>query len=523
MKLNRILILSLILAILLCGCGTKVNETLKTNDVVSPNTANNNISAIEYDVVAENDKYVFSLNKNTTAFKVTDKSNGYEWFSTVGDTQSVREADAPFTISFVNEAGLIENMNAMTDSISKGQYKIENVSDGAKITYSLGEYDSNLLIPYALTKERKEEISKGIKDSFKANQFEIMYQYMKYDRLDDKNKEKFSAMYPTLKDEPLYILRDSISGSKEMLKQLADTLSEAGYTEKMYEEDSKYFNLAEEGEKKAVPQFRVQLVYKLTDNGLTVTVPQKEIQMNSEFPLVEIELLKYFGSPSVGEEGYFLLPDGSGSIMNFYNGRGELQNYSINIYGNDKAIADNENIYTNQQAYLPLWGIKQGDNAVLAVIEKGAAIATLNAYPGGDRLSPYAAATFKLRAHYRSYTNSANNTSNYFVSIENQRYNDDLVVNYAFLNNENANYKGMAQYYRNQLFESTENSKKVSSGAVVELVGLIDYNVSVVGVQSSKKVALTDYEAVGKIAEELNASGIKNLNIKYSGWVNGSY
>ncbi len=521
MKLKKLSILSLIIAVMLCSCGTNVGEELKTADILLPATTENDLTKTEYEKICENDSFIFSINKDTTAFKVTDKANGYEWYSTAGSVQTKAEADAPFTISYVNESGLIENMNAMTDSIALGQYKIEKLSDGARVTYSLGEYNVKLNIPYALTKERKQEILESIEDDFKANQFDIMYQFVNYDRLDEENQKKFSALYPTIHEEPLYVLRDSITNSKDKLKELDALLKDSGYTDEMYKEDSKLFTIDDGDEEEETPQFRVQLVYKLTDSGLTVTVPHKEIQMSSKFPLLEIELLKYFGSPDENEKGYFLLPDGSGSIMNFYNGKGDLQNYSVNIYGNDKAIAENENIYTNEQAYLPIFAIKTENNAMFAVIEKGASIATVNAYPGGERLIPYASASFKLRAHYRSYTTSGNDASNYFVSIENERYKDDVVVNYTFLNGSDANYTSMAQLYRNRLFGDKKGT--VNTGAVVELVGMIDKDVSFVGIKSNKKLVLTDFKAVEKIANELNASGIKNLKIKYSGFANGAY
>jgi len=264
------------------------------------------------------------------------------------------------------------------------------------------------------------------------------------------------------------------------------------------------------------------MCYELCEDSLKVTVPHSEIQMHNEFPIVEIDLLKSFGSPNRDEAGYFLLPDGSGSLMNFYNGKDNLQPYNVNIYGNDKSVAENEDIYQCDQVYFPVYGIKRGNNAVLTVIEKGDAIATINAYPGSEQLRSYVNATFKLRAHYRSYTSADANTSNYFVSLQNTRYEDDVVLSYNFLNGDKADYKGMAENYRNKLFGGS--SKKVSSTALlVECVGLIDKQVSVLGFEHTKKVVLTDFNDVKNIAKELQKIGFENINIKLSGWSGGGY
>ncbi len=522
MKLKRILALCLALLLFLSGCGTDLNEKFNLADAILPESAKNDITVTEYKLITENNNLSFWFNENTTAFKVVDKSNGFEWYSTENATQKATAIDAPFIISYVNSAGLIETMDAMTASIVDGKYSFKKTKNGLNVIYSLGEFVTELNVPLALTKERKDAIVAKIEDEFVASQFDIMYQFVNIEKLDGENREKFLTKYPKLTDTNLFILRDSIADADEKMKELSQILKDAGYTEEMYREDSQYFVDDEAEEVEKTPQFRMSICYELCENGLKVTVPHKEIQMHKEFPIVEIELLKSFGSPDRNETGYFLLPDGSGSLMNFYNGKGELQPYSVNVYGNDKSAAENEDIYQCDQVYFPVFGIKRENNAVLGVIEKGDAISVINAYPGGEQLRGYAYATFKLRSHYRSYTSANANTSNYFVSLQNERYEDDIVLSYSFLNGDKADYKGMANAYREKLFGNS--NKKVSSTALlVECVGLIDKQISVLGFEHTKKVTLTDFKDVKNIADELKNIGFENINIKLSGWAGGGY
>lgn len=521
MKYFKLLAVLSAMAVLLTGCGTKLNESLDSDDAVTG--FNNNLESTEYMLVSENESLGLYFNKDTTAFKIVDKSNGCEWFSTGSTAQTESEISAPFILSYVDETGLIEQMDAMTDSIAEGQYKYERTDNGIKVIYSLGEYETVINVPLALTEERLKEIAENIEDEFVKSQFENMYQYIDADNLDDENRKTFFEKYPKLSEGPLYILRERISDSQDKMKELSKLLASNGYTEKMYDEDKKYFTDTDSKKEEQTPQFRVAVEYTLEGETLKVTVPYEEIQMNSEFPLVEIELLKYFGSPQQGDTGYFLLPDGSGSLMNFYNGRGDLPGYSVDIYGMDYAAADSENVYQCEQAYMPIFGIKNGNNAIFSVIEKGDAIATVNAYPGNEQLKAYAAPTFKIRSYYKSYMGNSNTSSNYFVSIQNQRYQDDIVVRYAFLSGDKAGYSGMAEWYGNYLFGETKTVQSNSAGVVVECVGQIDKTVKALGIGFDKEIPLTTFDQVKNISSELKNMGIERLSVKLSGWFGGSY
>lgn len=521
MKKIKLLAVLLAMIFVISGCGAKIDESLDLSAAVSG--MKNDISAAEYMLIAQNENIEFWFNKDTTAFKVVDKTDGYEWYSTGSVSQSENESSAPFTLSFVNETGLIEKMNAMTDSIAQGQYSYERIDNGLKVTYSLGEYESALNVPLAITKERLDFIADKIEDDFVKSQFQNMYQLTDFENLNEENQKIFSAQYPTLHKEKLYILREPIKQSAEKMKELGVLLQSNGYTDEMYQEDKKYFVTDDTEEDKENPQFRVQLVYTVDKDGLVVTVPDEEMQMSASFPVVEIELLKYFGAPSISDSGYFLLPDGSGSLMNFYNGKSELQDYSVNIYGLDYALAETENIYNFEQAYLPIFAIKNGTHGMFSVIEKGDAIATVNAYTGSEQLRAYVSPTFKLRAHYKSYVSGSNTTSNYFVSIENKRYDDDIKLRYVFSNGDNASYSGMAKWYREYLLGDKKDITDNSANVIVECVGQIDKTVKAFGFKQNKNIPLTTFSQVKEIAKQLKENGLEDISVKMSGWSNGAY
>ena len=507
----------LVIMLFLSGCGTKINEKLDMNAVITASKMDNDVSSSEYMLITQNDLLSFWFDINTTAFKIVDKANGFEWHS-LGDNNA---ASSLFEVSYVNESGLIEKMDAMEASIAKGQYSYERTDNGIKVTYSLGEYDTEIKVPFAITEERMKELLSNIEDDFSKSQFETMYQYVNFERLDKENQKLFLEQYPAIDKIPLYVIREGITQSDSKKKKLSEILISADYTEEMYEEDSQYF-LADDVEKKIYPQFRIQIVYELDDNGITVTIPHNEIQMNPEFPLLEIKTLKYFGAPSNNDIGYFLLPDGSGSLMNFYNGTGHLQEYSAQIYGLDYSAALTENTFNAAQAYLPVYGIVNGMNAMFCVIENGDAVATINAYPGNEQLSAFVSPTFKLRNYYKSYMNSNTKVSDYFVSMQNERLSEDLVMRYIFSNGPSANYSGMADWYRKYLFGDEIKELDCSVEAVVECIGQIDKHTKAFGFSFNKEIPLTTFSDVKDISEQLNDSGV-NFSVRYSGWYGGGY
>lgn len=523
MKKIKILVVPLAILLLLSGCGTNIEEKLNTSDILVSGTTENDPYSSEYLQIAENENISFFFNRDTTGFKVVDKSNGYEWFSTNRDKSELTSENAPFVLSYVSSQGQIESIDAVTGSILSGQYEYERTDKGIKVTYSVGDFSELLLVPLAIDKSRKETILKKIDDEFKRGQFDIMYQQIDYKNLDEENKKTFSQKYPTIKDETLYILRESITSSDSKMKDLAMLLNECGYSEEMYKEDSRLFKSERSSDSEKQPRFRIQICYTLTEDGINITVPEKEIQMNSSCPLVGIELHKYMFSPSPSDDGYFLLPDGSGSIMNFYNGRGDLQPYNTKVYGIDYSSAISEYVYNYEQSYLPVWGVKNGSNAAFAVIENGAAIAEITAHPGNDRLSAYATCNFGVRAYQKSYLSSNTGQSNYFVNVQNKRYTDDISIRLVFLNGGKANYSGMADWYRTYLFGTEDLQKTNEPALLVECVGLIDKQTQTFGIKHTEKYAATTFEQAGDIVLDLKKSGIEDIKLKLSGWCNGPY
>jgi len=97
--------------------------------------------------------------------------------------------------------------------------------------------------------------------------------------------------------------------------------------------------------------------------------------------------LPYFGASDSNSDGYLFIPDGSGALIYANNGKTTAQPYNRRVYGTDYAMQPTAEFSTVElaQIHLPVFGIKDNDQAFLAVIENGDAIARIEATVYGMR------------------------------------------------------------------------------------------------------------------------------------------
>ena len=77
----------------------------------------------------------------------------------------------------------------------------------------------------------------------------------------------------------------------------------------------------------------VPLELTLADDGLCCRVLTDEIMEGGNYRLYALTLLPYFGAAGKGDTGYLFVPDGSGAIIRFDNGKAGLTQYRASLYG----------------------------------------------------------------------------------------------------------------------------------------------------------------------------------------------
>lgn len=106
--------------------------------------------------------------------------------------------------------------------------------------------------------------------------------------------------------------------------------------------------------------FVVPLQYRLSEGRMTASVPAAGIRETKGNILAALTILPFFGAGSTTESGYLLVPDGSGALMNFNNGRTNEGRLTLDTLYGDRSVTDDKRPPATQPVLLPGFGICRG-------------------------------------------------------------------------------------------------------------------------------------------------------------------
>lgn len=263
--------------------------------------------------------------------------------------------------------------------------------------------------------------------------------------------------------------------------------------------------------------------YTIGEDCLKASLKVSEIsETKKENVVTEISLLGSFGAGSSSEEGYFLIPDGSGALIRFNNGKIQKNSYSQKVYGADITAVPNRKNAVTEQIYLPVYGIVKEDNALLAVASKGASNAVLNASTSGISNSSYNLCNFSfILRNTDSFYMSGDITEEVTVFQRGDIDADDIEVRYYPISKENASYTDIAARYRKYLVEEAgviPKAKSDYSAMYVDLYGGTEKKTPVLGIPVTLNKSVTDYSQAKEILAQLRNSGVENMVVSYNNW-----
>ena len=166
------------------------------------------------------------------------------------------------------------DMNNYTGSIKNQSFEVVQQEDGSiRVNYSLGKNAGKIyLIPNAITKERYDSFLARMekKQTKKIGNYFSLYDPAKLDS--KKNKDEIIAMFPSVVEQPLYVLKSDLDNTKK--EDAESLLAAAGYTAEDYALDQELMA----GEKEDTgPVFDVSILYRLEGKDLVVEVPYSAI------------------------------------------------------------------------------------------------------------------------------------------------------------------------------------------------------------------------------------------------------
>jgi hypothetical protein len=385
---------------------------------------------------------------------------------------------------------------------------LESIPGGLRVTYTLGDLTVRTRnVPIYIHRDRLEIFLRRIEDIFDSR--ERSYVEEKYRPADDA-------------PDGFLVLRDNARGPT-IIARMNQDLAEAGYTEEDLIADS----LASGVEGAISISFDIPVEYTLDGASLVAMVATSRIEERGGARIDKIQLLRNFGAAGLGEEGYFLVPNGSGSLIRFNNGKGRADDYAQFIYDMDPLAELFLTQGNTEPARLPVFGIHKANSDILAVIEEGKSFAQIMATVSGT--TPYNAirANFVVRGSTTYSMFGTTGNENEMPVVEPDIYDADLTVRYTFLSADYSGYSGMARAYRERLQSEgalpAENLPMSDIPLYADIIGATVGTKFALSVPYLGIVPMTTYEQAGEMAARLDSGGVSNLVFNLQGWFNKGY
>lgn len=475
-------------------------------------------------IVLENDSLKLTMDPLTTQFTLEVKETGKIWYSNPQDVDDDNIAmglektnlKSTLLMSYCGSGGMEFQYNSYQQSAVNSLYEIETGEDYIRVLYSLGNVEREYIYPPVMTET---DYNKWIGMMNEEDKFYVEKRYKKISlgSLKGDDKETMLATYPILETEPIYLPTDNIGPLvKERLEKKFESF---GYTMEDYNAD-KALNVTEAGTDRTI--FNVTMVYRLEGDELVVEIPFNELEFKTSTPLYTLTPLPYFGAGGLEDEGYVLVPEGGGAIINFNNGKVSQNAYYSNLYGWDMAKKRTAVVH-NTRSYFNAFGIANGDDAMVCIMEEGAPYASVRADVSGKSSSyNYVNARYNVCSS-EQYSFEGSMTNSAIVVFQTDLPDETLRQRYRFVNSRD--YTDMAKSYREYLQERysgyfTKNDDKQAPVAI-EILGAVDKVRQILGVPVSRPLKLTTYKEAEEMIRELSAQGMNNMSVKFTGWCNG--
>ncbi|MEE0946118.1 MAG: DUF5696 domain-containing protein [Acutalibacteraceae bacterium] len=249
----------------------------------------------------------------------------------------------------------------------------------------------------------------------------------------------------------------------------------------------------------------VPVSYILLEDGMKMSVNANEICETPDEYVYRISFAPFFVStPIVADDSYLFYPSGSGAIINA-NNKAEISTYiSEDVYAEDGIVNKYSNVIASNVEYIrmPIFGSKNGNSGMLGIISEGAENALLDGDIGNENIG-YSG------IYPTFYVRGANQASKVLNGLQYSNHYADTTFSVCYypLEDEEANYVGMANRYRKFLLEEkgmTDKEEKAS--ASISLVGGTLLDTSFLGMPTTEVFATTTVKEAQEILSDLNAS-----------------
>ena len=504
----------------------------------------------------ENDDYAIYGLEETGEVGIFDKTTGQIMLTNPYDVASSKSSDAvkqqllsQIILSYSDSTGTAISLNSFADaafaSEDTKQIYMSKTRNGLRVEYTIGREATKYLVPRQIEKTSFEEdiLAYFDEDSREYKKLAAYYE------LKDATQEGISAStidamktkWPITEKYAIYVLDPSI-GNRELLEL-------EGYIKSTYYDDyskiEEMYEMLNYVDTSAAPAlFRFAIEYTLDDLGIQITLPASSIRYDSSnYTLDSVKFLPYFCAGSNENNGFTLIPDGSGAITRFEDIKDKAFTLTGKLYGRDYSFHSLSGTY-QETMRLPAFGVMQTvsqateselgspntSSGYVAYLEEGDAMSEISADHGGTvhkYSSVYTTFYPKPSDSYVLEGISTSGSAIWTVQSE-RRYTGNYTLRIFPIIGDDCDYNDMASEIRDYLVDTGVFEKMSKSADSTEDVPLYLENFGTI--KTTQKIAgfplelqspLTTFEQTRDIIDELRDNGINNVNIRLTGWYNG--
>ncbi len=287
----------------------------------------------------------------------------------------------------------------------------------------------------------------------------------------------------------------------------------------------------------------VRIEYKFSGPGITIPV---EITLEEDYlklyvdtaQIVEehpsnidgqlttnMSFMTTFGAAGLDEEGYFVIPDGSGAVVGFNNGKTNLNTYKGKVYGKDITAVKTQKQATTQNVNLPMYGIVKGNAGMMVVADKGDTCATINTYVSGQNKTDYNSTYFDFEVRTSDEYLMGGESNPLKVFEKRGILVPEIEVRYYPVSDSgnDIDYTDIAAAYRDYLItDKAVADKDLSDSAslYLDIYGGTLKKESIAGLPVTVKQSVTTFATTQYILETLNGKGVDDMVVTYNEYSN---
>ena len=481
---------------------------------------------------AESEALSLFINPETAEFSVYDKQSGNYWHSNPTAEQAAQsqgmgtvksEMKSQILLSYYNDKDLLQYFNSFDHCVEQGNISIGSIENGVAVTYKIGETTIDItMLPAAVPKDKFESlVLSKVTDGDGKKAIDKYYELKKPSEATDRQKKKYDETFSKLNMNKEYYFLD-LYAPNYALPNLYDAIfKQSDYSENDFYSDNEAVGY--KSQVKTLLQVELTVEYTIENGEFNVRIPAKGVSVPDSISVTELSVLPFFAAAGIGDNGYMIVPDGSGAIIRLNNGRINTQTLAVPIYGRDTTLSKTENNISETTGHMPIYGMVKNNGAFLAVIEGGDTCAELRSRVSGmatDYNQIYPCFNILVMDPMVIRTNKGPMSTNVYAE---EYFGGDIALRFTFFGGEDANYSTLARSYRDYLIENGTLKQKDSKGnrLNIGLTGKITVEKSIAGIGYEAQETVTSFNEAREIVAELKKLGVENIGITYSSWYGG--